>query len=201
MISAHSRRRGIPIVATGVLLIAASIGGCAQTRKIAVPETRSPGPRLVIVLRHAEKASDAGNDPPLTAAGEARAQALARTLADADVRAIMISGARRTNDTARPLAERFGIAPRVVPVSAGDIESRVRATVEAVRAVRDGTVVVVGHSNTVPAILSALGIGQPPTICDSSHANLFLVVGDSVKAGFVRAWFGEPDPPHGPECD
>ncbi len=35
---------------------------------------------------------------------------------------------------------------------------------------------IVGHSNTVPEVLRALGIATPVTIADSEYDNLFVVV-------------------------
>src|SRR5262245_11835906 len=69
--------------------------------------------KLVFVIRHAERA-DAGmsaqTDPPLSAAGEARAQKLAAMLADAGVQDIFATEFKRTQDTAKPLAMKTGVA-------------------------------------------------------------------------------------------
>jgi broad specificity phosphatase PhoE len=69
--------------------------------------------KLVFVVRHAERA-DAGmqaqNDPPLSAAGEARAQKLAAMLADSGVKDIFATEFKRTQDTAKPLAMKTGVA-------------------------------------------------------------------------------------------
>jgi broad specificity phosphatase PhoE len=40
---------------------------------------------------------------------------------------------------------------------------------------RGETVVVVGHSNTVPDIVAALGATRPPPICDAEYDNLYVV--------------------------
>jgi broad specificity phosphatase PhoE len=57
------------------------------------------------------------------------------------------------------------------------------------------TVLVVGHSNTVPAIVEALGAKRPGAICDSRYDDLFVVTiaGDG-KANAVHAKYGEPSP-------
>jgi phosphohistidine phosphatase SixA len=132
--------------------------------------------QLVFVVRHAERA-DAGAaqmqvpaDPPLSTAGEARAAKLAAMLADAGIRAIYVTEFRRTQDTAKPLATKLGLETR--PYSA-------KGTDELIRELRSehaqDIVLVVGHSNTVPAIIKALG-GPEVTIADSEYDNLFVIV-------------------------
>src|ERR1051326_29104 len=63
------------------------------------------GSTVVLVVRHAEKASDA-DDSPLSDAGTQRAQALAGVAADAGVSAIYTTQFKRNQDTARTLSER-----------------------------------------------------------------------------------------------
>ena len=76
--------------------------GCAVTR----PHDGDllTAPRQVFLVRHTERESE-GEDPPLVAAGEARAQALAETLRDAGITRIITTQWRRTRDTAQPLAK------------------------------------------------------------------------------------------------
>ena len=38
-----------------------------------------------------------------------------------------------------------------------------------------GNVLVVGHSNTVPDVIKALGVAEPVTIAESEFDNLFIV--------------------------
>src|ERR1043165_3577701 len=88
---------------------------------------RAPqGSTVVIVVRHAEKASDA-EDSPLNDAGVQRAQALANVAGDAGVSAVYTTQFRRSHDTARPLAESTGAAVTEMPVnlqSPGDYGQR-----------------------------------------------------------------------------
>jgi broad specificity phosphatase PhoE len=132
--------------------------------------------KLVFVTRHAERAdSGAPNmqaqvDPPLSATGETRAAMLAAMLGDAGIRAIYVTEFRRTQDTARPLAERLGLPARTVASgSTGELVGRLRGEHAS------DIVLVVGHSNTVPAIIKALG-GPDVTIADNEYDNLFIVV-------------------------
>jgi hypothetical protein len=52
-------------------------------------------------------------------------------------------------------------------------------------------VLVAGHSNTVPAIVGALGAPQPAEICDAGYDNAFVVtVPASGPASVVRLHYG-----------
>lgn len=125
----------------------------------------------VYVVRHAEKADDDPEDPSLSAAGRQRAQALATRFADAGIDAIYVTGFRRTAQTAAPLAERAGVA--AVARDAGEAPQALAA---AVRAHRPGdTVLIVGHSNTVPGIVEALSGEAVPAIADDEYGRLYRV--------------------------
>jgi broad specificity phosphatase PhoE len=134
------------------------------------------GQKLVFVVRHAERA-DSGPapmqmqaDPGLSAAGHARATKLATMLGDAGIRAIYATEFRRTQDTAQPLATRLRLPVQNVP-------SRDTAALVADMGKEHANdiVLVVGHSNTVPAIIKAL-CGADLTIADAEYDNLFIVV-------------------------
>jgi broad specificity phosphatase PhoE len=142
----------------------------------------------VVLVRHAEKA-DASADPVLSEAGKARALALADALADAGVGAIITTQFQRTRLTAAPLGERVGVTPAVVTAASGrdhaeDVAAKVRELAES------GTVVVVGHSNTVPAIVKALGGPDVGAIDDSSYDNLFVVTITEAGTRVIRTRFG-----------
>ena len=112
----------------------------------------------VVVLRHAEKAASPAGDPALTEEGRARAQQLAQMfggVADAGaVRLVISSEARRARETAEPLAARLGLAIRVLP--AADVDAVVHTLH---REGRGLTSLVVGHADTVPRLVAALGDG------------------------------------------
>jgi broad specificity phosphatase PhoE len=166
-------------------------------------------PTVVIVVRHAEKAAEPANDPPLTAAGEARAQALAASLADANVAAVLSTPFARTRATGAPLAAKLGLTTEVIPVSGG-LPAHAAAVASAVREkYRGRTVVVVEHSNTVPAVVRALGGPPLRDLCDAQYASLFvLVLADSspgsgqppAPARLVRSTYGAPDPAGADAC-
>jgi len=56
-------------------------------------------PITVFLIRHAEKHDEPRQDPPLTGAGVARSQALARLLSNAGVKAIFTSQSMRKSST------------------------------------------------------------------------------------------------------
>ena len=157
----------------------------AQAKAIEMP--------TVILVRHAEKADDHATDPVLFPAGIARAEALAVTLKDAGVSAIITTPFKRTILTAQPLAKARGITSQVIPIARDGVAQHVQAVVAAIRKFGAGDVVlVVGHSNTVPAIVAALGGPTMPVICEADYANLLVLTAD-VAGGvrLIRAKYGQ----------
>ena len=127
---------------------------------------------VIFLVRHAERAAISGHVPSdtgLSAAGHERAEALARALKNAQITAIYTTEYERTRETAAPVALSLGIRPEVIP---GD---DLRALVAKLKA-SPGNVLVVGHSNTLPQIISALGVSSRVTVAESDYDNLFLVV-------------------------
>jgi broad specificity phosphatase PhoE len=142
----------------------------------------------IILVRHAEKVTDpAIKDPALTPTGEARAQALAHMLASTDVTAIYTTPYVRTRSTAAPLAASKKLTP--IEINTGETFAQDMAT--KLRAHHGGTIVVVGHSNTTPDVIRALGIENAPKIEDSEYDNLFIVtIGTNTEPKMVRLKFG-----------
>ncbi len=135
----------------------------------AAPLDASGPPTTVVLVRHAEKAAEPKTDPVLSAAGEARAQALARRLARAGVVRILVSDRQRTRLTATPLAAALGLEPEAIPA---DDPSATAATI---LARPGGTVLVVGHSNTLGPIIEALGGGAIEPIAETSYDDFYVV--------------------------
>jgi broad specificity phosphatase PhoE len=134
----------------------------------------------VIVVRHAEKATSPADDPPLSAAGRVRADSLAAMLGApsdaAPVRHVYSSEARRARETAAPLAARLGVEVEVVP--GRDVETLLRTLR---RDARGQTSVVVGHGDTVPRIVQALGDGRVQVVLDEAdHGSIFVVTVSSL---------------------
>ncbi len=149
--------------------------------------------RTVILVRHAEKAAPDG-DPRLSAAGQARATALAAALAGARVSAIITTQYQRTQATAAPTAASAGVTPEIVPTGTA-VPAHAAAVAAAVWRYPPGAVIlVVGHSNTIPPIIAALGGPRLPDLCDPEYATLFiLTLPRAGPARLIRASYGAAD--------
>ena len=148
---------------------------------------------VVIIVRHAEKDTVPLDDPPLTAAGAARALALDRALARATVQAVITTQLRRTRETARPLVERLGLVIQTVTRGA-NIAAHARAVAAAVRKAEGKTVLVVGHGETVGPIIAALGGPKIKDLCVHEYSHLFVLILEAGSTRFVRAEYGAPSP-------
>ena len=142
------------------VLVAVAAGGLFGAWRWCGEET------VVVLVRHADRAPGQKTDE-LAAAGVARSRALAQALQKAGVSAVIVSDTNRTAQTAAPVAAASGITPIVL--GAKDFA----AIAEAVWAHPGETVLVVGHSNTVPAIIAGLGGPQLPDLGDNEFDDLF----------------------------
>lgn len=122
---------------------------------------------VVVIVRHAEKAAN-GDDPDLSSAGRARADALARILKDSGITAIFTTEFKRTQQTAAPTATSAHV--RATVVAAKDTAGLVAKLHEL-----NGNALVVGHSNTIPDIIKALGINNAINIPDDDYSELLIV--------------------------
>jgi phosphohistidine phosphatase SixA len=177
MKSAHvNLRRGpflIPIWLTGIGAIATF--GVAVFAVFALWVWFTANSTVVIVIRHAEKEAVSTPDPPLSAAGEARAALLARMFGETRgagrLDAIYVSPALRNQMTAAPLAARLKIVPIVAP--SDDPKALAH------RIVRENSgkrVMVIGHVNTVPDIVAALsGRSDIAQMDEQEFGTLYIV--------------------------
>ena len=151
-------------------------------------------PTVVILVRHAEKADEPGADPALSAAGTTRAQALAAALRDAKIAAVLTTPYRRTNLTAAPLAAVDGLTPVVVPVSGG-LPAYAKSVADMIRGQYAGrTVLVVGHANTIPAVISALGGPKVNDLCENEYSTMYtLTLAGSAVPKLDATHYGAPD--------
>jgi 2,3-bisphosphoglycerate-dependent phosphoglycerate mutase len=144
----------------------------------------TPEGTTVILIRHAERLATPGNDDPhLSAAGKSRARLLLHVLSKAKISAIYTSKKIRTNETAQPLAGALGLSPIKAP-EALDIKKDILLN-------HPGkTVLVVGHTDTVPEVIRLLG-DNGHQIDDREFDNMFVatVLGES-KVRITRLKYG-----------
>ncbi|WP_226685225.1 phosphoglycerate mutase family protein [Shewanella indica] len=142
--------------------------------------------QTIFLVRHAEKAQ--GSDPGLTAAGKARAEALATALQDTQLQRLMSSEFRRTQETLGPIATAKQLRIEVFPAKGG-LEVHINAIADAVKA-SQGNVLIAGHSNTIPAIIKALG-GPLVSLDEQQYDQLFiLTLAEQGPTGLVTSHFG-----------
>ena len=123
----------------------------------------------IYLVRHAEKAAT-GTDPGLTPAGNQRAEALKDTLHSRHLTAAFATQFQRTLETAQPTANDQQIAIRRYDANTGN------ALLDSLSHLKKRAYLVVGHSNTVPAMLQSIGLH--PTmelIPDNDYDNFFTV--------------------------
>jgi broad specificity phosphatase PhoE len=154
----------------------AALSGCASAPPAGQGNTNSDGHSgrdgvSFIVVRHAEKATDDPEDPPLTAAGHERAARLAALLGAEPITAVYVTEFRRTQQTALPTANQHHIQATHYFSKGPSVE----LAAQWLRRHRQGTVLIVGHSNTVPDIVSALSGQNVEPIPDDQFNRLYRV--------------------------
>jgi 2,3-bisphosphoglycerate-dependent phosphoglycerate mutase len=147
----------------------------------------------VIFVRHAEKAAIPADNPGLSEAGKQRAAELARQLVDADViagiDAVYSTSYRRTEETVQPVATALNLP--ITPYDASNTETIMD---EIVREHTGKIVLVVGHSNTVPALIGNMGASKNvPEISENEYDNIYIVsVPWFGKTKTIRLRYGAP---------
>ena len=171
--SAVPALRGLGAVAIGLVLAGAAFRAIAARTDAKVESS------TVVFVRHAERdANGDAHDPSLSDAGRKRALALARLLGHAGVTQLYASEYRRAQETLAPLAEQVGHKVEVVRASDS------ARLLESLSNAPSGSVcVVAGHSNTIPALIEALGgraddlvaTPQGPQLRESEYDRAFVV--------------------------
>jgi broad specificity phosphatase PhoE len=146
------------------------------------------------VVRHAEKAvPSAGvtmstpNNPPLSAAGTQRAQALKETLKDKKIDWIFSTNTVRTTATAEPLrSDRALTVQTYGPLPDSGFIQKLKGLKK--------NVLIVGHSNTVDDIVNGLTGKQTiaTDLNDSEYDNLFVITYKGKKIRYERRKYGVP---------
>jgi broad specificity phosphatase PhoE len=147
----------------------------------------------IIFVRHAEQTSHDEADPSLSETGRSRVAELTRQMVDADVvagiDAIYATQFKRSAETVQPLADRLGLPVNVY--DAADTE----AVLESILDAHKGKIIlVVGHSNTVPALIANLGASKKvPPIEQNEFDNIYIIsIPWFGKTKTIRLRYGAP---------
>jgi len=138
---------------------------------------------VVFLVRHAERAENGTPDPPISAAGTARASLLAEMLRDAGITHVHTTDYRRTRATGRPTADLAGLSMEVYdPRNLERFAARLTST--------PGRHLVLGHSNTTPSLVEALGGDPGDPIEELEYDRLYVVTLASGSVQTVLLRFG-----------
>jgi broad specificity phosphatase PhoE len=168
-------------------IVVACAMGLAWSRSGPGPAAASP--TTVLLVRHADRD---GDKDALAPAGVARALELVHVASKAGVSAISCTKTDRTRKTAAPLATALKISPvELEPKDVDGVAKRILADN------RGKTVLVVGHSNTVPAIIAALGGPKLPDLAETDFDDLYVVTigsGSPAEVGVTALQYGAATP-------
>ncbi len=144
----------------------------------------------IFLVRHAEKAKDGSADPSLTPAGAARAEELAYILKHVKLDAVYSTPYIRTEQTVLPTAIEKGLEVTLYEPGEKDFLRKV------LRRFFGGTVLIVGHSNTIPGLANEMtGRSEFEDLDDGVYDNLFIAfVPAEGEAVILRMRFGARTP-------
>ena len=139
--------------------------------------------QTVFLIRHAEKIAATDKDPALTEAGITRANGLVDLFSNAKPNAIFTTQYQRTQLTAMPLSEAISVPITVLDINADNTDQYPALLMEKICVLPKGSnVLVVGHSNTLPAIVEAWTKEPVKPIADDEHNRFFMVKIRNCKA-------------------
>jgi phosphohistidine phosphatase SixA len=142
-------------------LLLLALAGCAT-----VPTKRMPN---IYVMRHLNTPEGVPN-AQLTDEGRRKAEAIAEWLKKDPPAVVLVSDTDRTRDTAAPTVNRY--KPAVLTYDPRDTPALVAQVLAA-----KGTVLVVGHSNTVPDIVAGLGGTRPAPLVHQDFGDIWHISG------------------------
>jgi broad specificity phosphatase PhoE len=122
----------------------------------------------IYLFRHAEKQADGTPNPSLTQAGEQRAKWLANYLKAQNIQQIYSTDYHRTQQTVAPLARQTGLKVVVYdPRKLIQFANKLKQT--------PGVLVVVGHSNTIPQLVTLLGGDAGEEMAESEFDRVYQI--------------------------
>ena len=123
----------------------------------------------IYVMRHLHTPEGA-TDPDLTEEGRRYARLLVEKLRRDPPDVIYVSRTNRAEQTAGPLAAHLQLTPKIY--NPADTPGLVASVLQ-----EPGTILIVGHSNTVPEIIDRLGGQRPPPLVHANFGDIWHVAG------------------------
>lgn len=150
---------------------------------------------VVYLVRHAETLSDGTSDPALSGSGRERAARLARMMAGTGLTAVHATSYERARETAERVANAVGLTVR--EYDPGDLRALATKLLE-----EGGRHLVVGHSNTTPALVQALGGDPGGPIPEDEYGRVYVVTAETgatrtLVAGYPGGFLADPPPAPG----
>lgn len=160
--------------------------GCSSSKPTNTFEDFRCYPKAVYLIRHAEKMIIEGEkNPELTRVGINRAEALPGALADVMPGFIYSSEYKRTQKTVAPLSKAWGRDISIKTAREPQLQ------IEVALSHCDQNVVIAGHSNTIPHLISLFGIQDEISIEDNQYGDLFIIQWQEGKPSVTIEHFGE----------
>ncbi|MGI9013224.1 MAG: phosphoglycerate mutase family protein [Phycisphaerales bacterium] len=162
-----------------IVFATSAIASAMMTTRSSAPATEVPAVNsqrdtTIILLRHAEKLNDGSRDPALSELGTARALALASALEHAQVEHIYATPFQRTRSTAQPLADAQNITVQTLDI-AGGLDAHSQRASDAVAQHSGSTIVIIGHSNTIPALVKNFSNIDIGAMDEDAYGDLYIL--------------------------
>ena len=141
----------------------------------------------VFIVRHAEKEQRSSRDPDLSDAGRTRAKVLDSILGKVAIDEVYATPYKRTRNTVAPVADRLGLKILSYDPSAQD---KFAATL---KAASEKTILIAGHSNTVPDLINMLTGNQDyEDLPESEYDNLYVITISKENTRVICLQYGAP---------
>lgn len=147
----------------------------------------------IYLIRHAEKANDGTTDPGLSDAGMDRAKAWGNYFSDKKITSYYMTQYKRTIETA---TYAHGVVMSLLSKPGTTYNTTLRnydpmafSLKQVVEENKGKNVVIVGHSNTIPAQINALiGENKYADMQESEYGNLYIIkiTGDKISHELIK---------------
>lgn len=134
--------------------------------------------KIIVLVRHAEKADATSQDPELSDAGKARAQSLIKRAGKYRPNEFYSTDFKRTRDTIAPLA-----AKRNKKVQTYD-PRKAKELAESIMKSPNKRIIVSGHSNTIPGLANLIAKKEVFKNLDDSEYSVLWVI--RIKKGKLQ---------------